>query len=103
MLTLRRILSETRRDFLRPATGWRIVGVSPRTKCRLSQLFISGDTCLHMESEDRDLQPACEEMPTLPTEDAELEREFEELAQWLLDVYLWRLEQERKTGGSSGG
>jgi hypothetical protein len=30
-------------------------------------------------------------------EDPELEREFQELAQWLLDVYLWRLQEERKT------
>jgi len=30
-------------------------------------------------------------------EDPELEREFQELAQWLLDVYLWRLQEERKS------
>jgi hypothetical protein len=35
----------------------------------------------------------------LDESDPKLEREFEELAQWLLDVYLWRLEQERKTPG----
>lgn len=29
-------------------------------------------------------------------EDPELEREFQELAQWLFDIYLWRLQEERK-------
>jgi hypothetical protein len=33
---------------------------------------------------------------SFPDEDPELEREFRGLAQWLLDVYLWRLEQERR-------
>jgi hypothetical protein len=28
--------------------------------------------------------------------DAELERDYQELAQWLIEVYLWELEQERK-------
>lgn len=29
-------------------------------------------------------------------DDPELERELQELAQWLLDVYLWKLEKERR-------
>lgn len=29
-------------------------------------------------------------------DDVELERDYQELAQWLIDVYLWKLEQERK-------
>jgi len=32
-------------------------------------------------------------------DDAELEQEYQELAQWLIDVYLWKLEQERKLRG----
>jgi hypothetical protein len=32
---------------------------------------------------------------------AELEREYQELAQWLIDVYLWKLEQEKKLRHSS--
>jgi hypothetical protein len=55
-----------------------------------------------MESRDRDPQSTREEMPPLPEDDPELEREFQEMAQWLLDVYLWRLQQERKAGGSGG-
>jgi len=35
----------------------------------------------------------------LREDDPELEREFRELAQWLLDVYLWRLHEERKAHG----
>jgi hypothetical protein len=31
--------------------------------------------------------------------DAELERDYQELAQWLIEIYLWELEQERKTRG----
>lgn len=31
-------------------------------------------------------------------DDPELEREFDELAQLLLDAYLWKLEQGRKAG-----
>jgi hypothetical protein len=29
--------------------------------------------------------------------DAELERDYQELAQWLIEVYLWELEQEQKS------
>jgi hypothetical protein len=44
----------------------------------------------HLEaSGDKPLHPLTEDDP-------ELEREFQELAQWLLDVYLWRLQEERK-------
>ena len=35
----------------------------------------------------------------LDKNNSELERELEELAQWLLEVYLWRLQQERKARG----
>jgi len=53
----------------------------------------------HMESGDRDLQSTSEHTSPFPEGDAELEQEFQEMAQWLLDVYLWRLQQERKTRG----
>jgi len=33
-------------------------------------------------------------------DDAELEREYQELAQWLIDVYLWKLEEKRKSRGT---
>jgi hypothetical protein len=33
-------------------------------------------------------------------DDAELEREYQELAQWLIDVHLWKVEQERKSPGT---
>jgi len=36
------------------------------------------------------------EKESISDDDLELDREFQELAQWLLDVYLWKLEQERK-------
>ena len=56
-----------------------------------------------MEHRNTHLQPtsenalrAPEDNPAIGAEDAELEREFQELAQWLLDVYLWRLQQERQ-------
>ena len=75
-----------------------IVCVSPRKKCRLPRRVLSVDTCLHMELEDRDPQSTRKEMPPLPDDDPELEQEFEEMARWLLDVYLWRLQQERKAG-----
>ena len=35
-------------------------------------------------------------------DDPELESELRELAQWLLDVYLWRLEEDRKCCGGNG-
>lgn len=35
----------------------------------------------------------------LHEDDPALEREFRELAQWLLDVYLWKLHEERKKNG----
>jgi hypothetical protein len=67
--------------------------------CRLSQRSIPVDTNPHMESGNRDLQSTSKYTPPFLEDDAELEREFQEMAQWLLDVYLWRLQQERKTRG----
>jgi hypothetical protein len=56
-----------------------------------------------MQSQDRadeliGLHAATAPLVDLPSaeEDPELEREFQELAQWLLDVYLWKLHEERK-------
>jgi hypothetical protein len=40
-----------------------------------------------------------EDLPS-SEEDPELEREFQELAQWLIDVYLWKLQEERKSRAS---
>jgi hypothetical protein len=31
----------------------------------------------------------------IPEDDPELEREYQELAQWLIDVYLWKRKEER--------
>ena len=49
-----------------------------------------------MESGDRLLPSGNEHLPPLPEDDPELEREIEEWARLLLDVYLWRLQEERK-------
>ena len=60
-----------------------------------------------MRNQDRDdelIGPDAAPAPPhdLPSseEDPELEREFQELAQWLLDVYLWKLQEERKSRAS---
>ena len=37
--------------------------------------------------------------PALHEDDPELEREFRELARWLLDVYLAKLHEEREERG----
>ena len=72
--------------------------------CRLSIRGVPVDTypCMehrndHLQSANENARRAPEDNPATGAEDAELEREFQELAQWLLDVYLWRLQQERKT------
>jgi predicted house-cleaning NTP pyrophosphatase (Maf/HAM1 superfamily) len=39
-----------------------------------------------------------DELPS-SEEDPELEREFQELAQWLLEAYLYRRRQQDKAGG----
>jgi hypothetical protein len=33
--------------------------------------------------------------PLLAEDDAELERDYQELARWLVEVYLWEVEQAR--------
>ena len=38
-------------------------------------------------------------VPPAQGDDPELEREFELWAQLLLDVYLWKMQQERKASG----
>jgi hypothetical protein len=47
-----------------------------------------------------------DEPKTLPEKednnDPELEIELQELAQWLFDVYLWKLEEERKEKPKGG-
>ena len=60
-----------------------------------------------MEPQNNSFDLASEESPAtrpdnspLHEDDPELEREFEELAQWLLDVYLWKLEKERNAHSS---
>lgn len=46
-----------------------------------------------MKPRDQDFLPMNNR--SLSADDPELEREFQMWAQWLLDVYLWKLEQER--------
>lgn len=80
--------------------------VFQRKNCRLSLRGVPVDTYPCMEHRNDHLQPASEnalrgseDNRAIGAEDAELAREFQEFAQWLLDVYLWRLQQERKTRG----
>jgi len=40
--------------------------------------------------------------PLLELDDPSLEPEFRALAQWLLDVHRWKLEQQRKTSTDDG-
>lgn len=68
--------------------------VAPRKFLCLPLLHIPLNTSPIMDSIDCDRS-------SLPENDPELEREFQEWAQWLLDVYLWRLEQERNAGGNT--
>jgi len=51
-----------------------------------------------MESIHNEYEPESVPRPSFDNE-AELERAYQELAQWLIEVYLWELEQERKTRG----
>jgi hypothetical protein len=39
-------------------------------------------------------------VPPPSEDDPELEQELREWAQWLLDVYLWKLQQERHADGT---
>ncbi len=51
--------------------------------------------------EELDATPSMSEhLPPLPEDDPELERDFQEWAQLLLDVYLWKLQQEREKGSN---
>ena len=50
--------------------------------------------------ESRDLQSSDELSRPLTEDDPELAREFEAWAEWLLDVYLSKLKQGRKAGGT---
>ena len=43
-----------------------------------------------------------EEPNPIPEDDPELEREYQELAQWLIDVYLWKLSKERQEEDEKG-
>lgn len=72
------------------------IGVFPER--RLS-LILSGVHTPDRDDELIDPHAQPESLDDLPSseEDPELEREFQELAQWLLDVYLWRLQEERKS------
>ena len=49
-----------------------------------------------MESEDHVAERMGGSPPPIPDDDPELEQEIREWAQWLLDVYLWKLQQERE-------
>ena len=40
-----------------------------------------------------------EEPNNISEDDPVLERDYQELAQWLIDVYLWRLTEERRKRG----
>jgi hypothetical protein len=46
--------------------------------------------------ENRERTPPPDPSNPFEAEDPELERDFEKLAEWLLDLYFWDLEQERK-------
>jgi hypothetical protein len=56
--------------------------------------------CSIMEPEDRETRSRDERQEPQPECDPELEREFRELAQWLIDVYLSTLQQERNASGN---
>jgi hypothetical protein len=62
---------------------------------RLSRREILLDTQRHMPPIHDDLESQGIP-PAQFNDDAALERDYQELAQWLIDVYLWKLEQERK-------
>lgn len=48
-----------------------------------------------MNTEVRARQSMSGDVPVLPEDDPEFEHDFRDWAQLLLDVYLWKLQQER--------
>jgi hypothetical protein len=52
-----------------------------------------------LRAESERISDAPEVNAQLVEDDPELERELQQFAQWLLDVYLWKLQQERKARG----
>ncbi|HEY1903066.1 MAG TPA: hypothetical protein VGG56_11570 [Terracidiphilus sp.] len=52
----------------------------------------------HVTSPEGSALHASEDDNTPDESDPELERDLQALAQWLFEVYLWRLENERVTG-----
>jgi len=55
-------------------------------------------------SEELNAMPSMSErLLPLPEDDPELERDFQEWAQLLLDIYTWKLQQERENGGNHIG
>lgn len=76
------------------------------TISHLSRCREAGDTYPRMESEytlpSGGAAPAPDAVPVADEEnDPELERDLRALAQWLFDVYLWRLDEERKAPNPS--
>lgn len=75
------------------------------TICHLSLRHEPADTYPRMESEHTlpsGAAPAPDAVPVADEEnDPELERDLRALAQWLFDVYLWRLDEERKARNPS--
>ena len=54
--------------------------------------------------EEQNLYPpdALDADPLLELDDPSLEPEFRALAQWLLDIHRWKLQQQRKTSTNDG-
>jgi len=72
------------------------IGVFPESRLSLILPGVQTPDC-DDELIGRDAAPApLHDFPS-SEEDPELEREFQELAQWLFDVYLWKLQEERKS------
>jgi hypothetical protein len=71
--------------------------ISVFSERRLS-LILSGVPNPHRDDELISSGAPLAPLHDLPSseEDPELEREFQELAQWLLDLYLWKLQEGRK-------
>ena len=67
---------------------------------------IEWDLCITVGKVERSFPIVMEQEPKdnpSPEDDPALEREYQELAQWLIDVYLWKREEERKEDKNNKG